>query len=481
MQVAYCAEQFENDGSPVSTIVKGVKRAMAGEYSRELSAKVFAGQCRLIELGFRQGGPAGYGLRRVLIDQHGIMKSELQRGEQKSLQTDRVVLMPGPESEIRIVNLIYNWFIEESLNEYEIAARLNGMRVRTDLDRDWTRATVREVLTNEKYIGNNVYNRVSFKLKKIRVVNTSDTWIRKEGAFQSIVSSETFYTAQGIMRARARHHSNEELIERLRNLYRDTLEHEWNDKLRTLANAREERERSQQQDRLALDDAIRDRLIAMTTDFKTLWRDQSLPNRERKRLLAYIIEDVTLVKLPEEGTTRIHVRFKAGRTETLMAQNPKSSAQQVKTRPEVLELIDKLLDSHTCSEIADILNNQGIRPGGCVRPGKADIRFTALRVSYLAQRNGLRSRRDRLKDRGMLTRPGAAARLGIHEATLVSWVRHGLVTRHAYNDYASLYEVSDLSPPTKHCSRWDRLTDRVARMQAAQESKPSHPIKGVVV
>lgn len=51
IQVVYCAEQFENDGSPVSTIVKGVKRAMAGEYSRELSAKVFAGQCRLIERG----------------------------------------------------------------------------------------------------------------------------------------------------------------------------------------------------------------------------------------------------------------------------------------------------------------------------------------------------------------------------------------------------------------------------------------------
>lgn len=58
--VHYCAEQFENDGSPVSTIVKGVKRAMAGEYSRELSTKVFAGQCRLIEHGFRQGGPPGY-------------------------------------------------------------------------------------------------------------------------------------------------------------------------------------------------------------------------------------------------------------------------------------------------------------------------------------------------------------------------------------------------------------------------------------
>jgi DNA invertase Pin-like site-specific DNA recombinase len=271
------------------------------------------------------------------------------------------------------------------------------------------------------------------------------------------------------------------LVDPNNRLVADTLEHEWNDKLRTLANAREERERSQQKERLALDDAIRDRLIAMTTDFKTLWRDRSLPNRERKRLLAYIIEDVTLVKLQEEGTTRIHVRFKAGRTETLMAQNPKSSAQQVKTRPEVLEFIDKLLDSHTCSEIADILNNQGIRPGGCVRPGKADIRFTALRVSYLAQRNGLRSRRDRLRDRGMLTKPEAASRLGIHVATLIRWVEHGLVTRHAYNDYAYLYEVPDSSPPVKHSSRWDRLTDRVAAVQATKESKPSHPIEGVVV
>jgi DNA invertase Pin-like site-specific DNA recombinase len=221
MQVSYCAEQFENDGSPVSTIVKGVKRAMAGEYSRELSVKVFAGQCRLIELGFRQGGPAGYGLRRVLIDQAGSMKGELARGEHKSLQTDRVILMPGPDDEIRIVNQMYRWFIDEGLVESEIAGRLNGMKVRTDLDRDWTRATVHEVLTNEKYVGNNVYNRISFKLKKHRVINTPDMWIRKEGAFDAIVPPDVFYTAQGIIRARARRYTDEELIERLRNLYQN--------------------------------------------------------------------------------------------------------------------------------------------------------------------------------------------------------------------------------------------------------------------
>src|ERR1019366_3576646 len=91
INVHYCAEQFENDGSPVSTIVKGVKRAMAGEYSRELSAKVFIGQCHLIELGFRQAGPPGFGLRRMLRDQSGQKKGSLARGKQKSIQTDRVL------------------------------------------------------------------------------------------------------------------------------------------------------------------------------------------------------------------------------------------------------------------------------------------------------------------------------------------------------------------------------------------------------
>src|SRR5690349_16443186 len=103
ISIQYCAEQFENDGSPSSVIVKSVKRAMAGEYSRELSTKVFTGQCRLIELGYRQGGPPGFGLRRSLIDQSGEAKGELARGEHKSIQTDRVVLVPGPAEEIEIV------------------------------------------------------------------------------------------------------------------------------------------------------------------------------------------------------------------------------------------------------------------------------------------------------------------------------------------------------------------------------------------
>jgi len=263
------------------------------------------------------------------------------------------------------------------------------------------------------------------------------------------------------------------LVDPNNRLVADTLESQWNASLRALAAAQEERERGRRVDQLAIDDAIRERLVAMTTDFKTLWRDPSLPNRERKRLLAYIIEDATLIKLPTEGTTTIHVRFTGGKTETLTTSNPKSSAQQVKTRPEVIELVDKLLDDHIYSEIAEVLNQRGIRPGGSVRPGQADVQFTDLRVAYLVNQYGLRSRYDRLRDRGMLTKAEAAQRLGICDSTFTRWVKHGLVVKHAYSGQASLYEAPDTNTPAKHSSRWNRLADRAA---AFQQNKQNHQL-----
>lgn len=217
--VQYCAEQFENDGSPVSTIVKGVKRAMAGEYSRELSTKVFAGQGRLIEKGYRQGGPAGFGLRRTLIDETGATKGVLTRGEHKSIQTDRVILTPGPQEEIAVVRQVYATFVHDGLSESAIAESLNNQGIMTDLGRPWTRGTVHQLLINEKYVGDNVWNRQSFKLKKKRVRNDPEMWIRSPGAFEAIVARDLFDAAQSIISARSFRLSDTEMIEALRNVY----------------------------------------------------------------------------------------------------------------------------------------------------------------------------------------------------------------------------------------------------------------------
>lgn len=220
ISVQYCAEQFENDGSPVSTIVKGVKRAMAGEYSRELSTKVFAGQGRLIEKGYRQGGPAGFGLRRTLIDERGQTKGILHRGEHKSIQTDRVILTLGPSEEVELVREIYRRFVHHGESENQIAADLNNRGIKSDLGRNWTRGTIHQILINEKYAGDNVWNRRSFKLKKRHVRNDPDMWIRADGVFDAVIERSLFEAARTVINARSFRLSDEEMLQSLRDLYR---------------------------------------------------------------------------------------------------------------------------------------------------------------------------------------------------------------------------------------------------------------------
>lgn len=220
VDVHYVAEQFANDGSPITSVFKSIKRTMAGEYSRELSVKVFAGQCRLIEMGFRQGGAPGFGLRRMLIDERGYPKGELKRGEHKSLQTDRIILIPGPEEEQKTVQWMYQVFLRDGMNESEIAQSLNQRSVQTDLGKEWTRGTVHQVLTNEKYIGNNVFNRTSNKLKARRVVNARDEWVRADGVFEPIVSDSDFYNVQGVIVERNRRFSDQEMLDKLKTLHR---------------------------------------------------------------------------------------------------------------------------------------------------------------------------------------------------------------------------------------------------------------------
>jgi DNA invertase Pin-like site-specific DNA recombinase len=217
--VHYCAEQFENDGSPTSNIIKSVKRSMAGEYSRELSTKVFQGACRLIQLGFKQGGTAGFGLRRKLIDQAGQAKGTLNRGEHKSLQTDRVVLALGPEEERETVRWMYRAFLEEGKTERQIAQELNARKIFTDFSQPWNRGTVLQVLTNEKYIGNNVYHRTSFKLKRKHVQNPPEMWIRADGAFPAVVDPNLFARVQQMILGRSKRYSDAEMLQALKELW----------------------------------------------------------------------------------------------------------------------------------------------------------------------------------------------------------------------------------------------------------------------
>jgi DNA invertase Pin-like site-specific DNA recombinase len=196
ISVAYCAESFIDDGSPLAAVLKGLKRAMAAEYSRELSGKVFRAQCRLTMEGFKQGGTAGYGLRRVAVSSAGDRKGILQKGERKNLPTDRVVYTKGPDNEVEVVKRIYAMYIDERMADVHIAARLNAEGVPYEHSSIWKGFHVKGILTNEKYAGVLVFNRSTQRLRSSRRPNDQSKWVRLSGGFDSIVTLERFEEAR---------------------------------------------------------------------------------------------------------------------------------------------------------------------------------------------------------------------------------------------------------------------------------------------
>jgi len=217
--VAYCAEPFTNDGSPLSAVLKGLKRAMAAEYSRELSAKVFRAQCRLTEAGFKQGGLAGYGLRRIVISAAGQPKALLGVGERKSIPTDRVTYAKGPDNEVAIIHRIYEMYLVERMSDTSIARRLNLEGVENEFGRTWSPYHVKQVLTNDKYAGTLVFNRSTQRLKSSRRANAQAAWVKVEDAFDAIVSRDLLEDARAERNRRRRQWSDDEMLDLLRQIF----------------------------------------------------------------------------------------------------------------------------------------------------------------------------------------------------------------------------------------------------------------------
>jgi DNA invertase Pin-like site-specific DNA recombinase len=215
VNVVYCAEPFANDLSFATSLFKTLKRAMAGEYVRELSAKVFAGQCRLVRKGFKAGGVAGYGLRRLLLTADGKAKTILKDGERKWLAAERVTYTLGPADELRTVRKIYALFLDAGLNCYAIARWLNEKGVPYGRGR-WNGQVVNTILTHPRYTGAVVFNRRSERLRSKRKPNPREQWVIQPNSFPAIVSQQRFEAAQRKLDDRVHRRANERLLKELR-------------------------------------------------------------------------------------------------------------------------------------------------------------------------------------------------------------------------------------------------------------------------
>jgi DNA invertase Pin-like site-specific DNA recombinase len=231
-------------------------------------------------------------------------------------------------------------------------------------------------------------------------------------------------------------------------LVADELEAEWNRKLRALTEAQEECERRRQADKAVLDDAQRARVLALATDLPRLWQEPTTPDRERKRMVRLLVEDITLKKGPQ---VTVHVRFRGGATTTLTLPRAQSAWELRQTNPEVVKAIDTLLDDHSETRIAAILNERGYETG----TGKT---FSAWTVWRLRKRYKLRSRYDRLRAAGMLDKVELADRLGVDPETIKVWRRAGLLKAHPFNDKGEhLFEPPGPGAPVR--KKWKGIAD----------------------
>jgi len=210
----------------------------------------------------------------------------------------------------------------------------------------------------------------------------------------------------------------------------EVLEAEWNEKLRKLEDAQKEYEKAVQKDREMLNDNDLDSLQDKLSDFSKIWKDKSLGNRDRKRIVRLLIEDVTILK---DDPVTMHIRLKGGASKIINVQKPEYHLEHFRTAPQIITLIDQLLNHHIESEIAEILNKKGLKTG-------MGHSFKKETIYGLRARYKIPTRSSRLRKKGLLTRNEIYAILGCSQKKLNSLIEKGVIKRERYGTLTCLFE-----------------------------------------
>ena len=224
-----------------------------------------------------------------------------------------------------------------------------------------------------------------------------------------------------------------------------TLEADWNTALRALSDAQAAYGKAREQHAGTLTQAQKDRIAQLVTDLPAIWNDPATPARERKRIARLLIADVTVTRTSD--TITAHARLAGGQTHALTLPVPEPAWKIRQTKTSTIAEIDKLLDHHTCAEIAAILRSRGL-------PNGEGRQFNPTMVQRVIRTYQLRSRRQRLLDAGLIPLSRMAQLLGVSTGTVKIWYHAGIVSGQRYNDKDQvLYNPPGPNPPPRHQGR----------------------------
>ncbi len=213
----------------------------------------------------------------------------------------------------------------------------------------------------------------------------------------------------------------------------DVLEADWNARLRDLAQVQEEAQHQNDAEQHKLSALEQQAIADLVEDFPRVWNDPRTSDRDRKRMVRLLLEDVTV--LSDEETITAHVRFKGGATETITVAVSHGRCYP----PQLIGLIDHLLEDSTDAQVADLLNQRGWRTFA----GKP---FDARRVLALRRDHQLKDHGTRLRERGLLSADEAANAYGVCRQTIMQWARAGLLLTYRINDRGMVA----FAPPDEH-------------------------------
>jgi len=196
IEIIYVSEGFNGDDT--DDLLRPVKQWQARQELKDLSKVTIRGLLSRAEGGWWNGGlpPYGYDLAyyaasgeylcsvrfmedgsKQVLDGDGNVTRVVPRGERPQFtKRDRSRLVLGHPDRVALIRQIFDWYVMEGIGYKGIAERLNrsnlptptGGTRKTSKSSRWCATTIMSILQNRLYIGDMVWNRLSFaKFHKI--------------------------------------------------------------------------------------------------------------------------------------------------------------------------------------------------------------------------------------------------------------------------------------------------------------------------